>query len=353
MRGVVSLMKQTFPITPLQTKIIPALQQAIDQKTKPLGALGKLEQLALRIGQIQQTLTPALQRPTVVVFAGDHGIAAEGVSAYPQAVTQQMVLNFLSGGAAINVFTRQHGLNLYIVDAGVNADLPNDPYLLKRKIARGTRNFRQEPAMTAAQCEEAVAQGAEVVAMMGQAGCNMIAFGEMGIANTSAAAVIMSLLGPVPLETCVGRGAGLDDPGLARKIQVLQAAIRQHAIAPEPFPVLTTYGGFEIAMLCGAFLQAAAERMIILVDGFIVTAALLVAARLYPAVPDYCIFSHLSDEAGHQKLLALLNADPLLHLNLRLGEGTGAVLAYPLVESAVRLLNEMASFASAGVSTKL
>jgi len=336
----------------LQTDILPALQQAIDQKTKPLGALGKLEQLALRIGQIQQTLEPVLRHPTVVVFAGDHGIAAEGVSVYPQAVTQQMVLNFLAGGAAINVFTRQHGLNLYIVDAGVNGELPNDPYLLNRKIARGTRNFRHEPAMTPEQCAQAIAQGAEVVSQMGQAGCNIIVFGEMGIANTSSAAILMSLLGDIPIEACVGRGAGLDDAGLSHKTQVLQAALRQHAIEPDPFTVLTTYGGFEIAMLCGAFLQAAAEGMIILVDGFIVTSALLVAARLYPAVLEYCIFSHLSDEAGHQKLLNLLHADPILQLNMRLGEGTGAVLAYPLVESAVRFLNEMASFASAGVSTK-
>ena len=345
-------MKRTFRITPLQTDILPALQQAIDQKTKPLGALGKLEQLALRIGQIQQTLEPVLRHPTVVVFAGDHGIAAEGVSVYPQAVTQQMVLNFLAGGAAINVFTRQHGLNLYIVDAGVNGELPNDPYLLNRKIARGTRNFRHEPAMTPEQCAQAIAQGAEVVSQMGQAGCNIIVFGEMGIANTSSAAILMSLLGDIPIEACVGRGAGLDDAGLSHKTQVLQAALRQHAIEPDPFTVLTTYGGFEIAMLCGAFLQAAAEGMIILVDGFIVTSALLVAARLYPAVLEYCIFSHLSDEAGHQKLLNLLHADPILQLNMRLGEGTGAVLAYPLVESAVRFLNEMASFASAGVSTK-
>jgi nicotinate-nucleotide--dimethylbenzimidazole phosphoribosyltransferase len=345
-------MKQTFQITPLPTDILPALQQAIDQKTKPLGALGKLEQLALRIGQIQQTLTPVLRHPTAIVFAADHGIAAEGVSPYPQAVTQQMVLNFLARGAAINVFTLQHGLNLYIVDAGVNAELPNDPYLLNRKIARGTRNFRYEPAMTPEQCEQAIAQGAEVVSQMRQADCNIIVFGEMGIANTSSAAILMSLLGQIPIEDCVGRGAGLDDQGLAHKTQVLQAAIRQHAIEPEPFMVLTTYGGFEIAMMCGAFLQAAAERMIILVDGFIVTSALLVASCLYPAVLEYCIFSHLSDEAGHQKLLNLLNADPLLRLNMRLGEGTGAVLAYPLVESAVRFLNEMASFASAGVSTK-
>ncbi len=346
-------MKQAFRITLLQTDLLPALQQAIDQKAKPPGALGKLEHLALRIGQIQQTLEPVLRHPTVVVFAADHGIAAEGVSAYPQEVTQQMVLNFLSGGAAINVFARQHNLSFYVVDAGVNGELPQHPTLLHRKIAPGTRNFRYEPAMTPEQCEQAIEHGAEVVAQMSRSGCNIIAFGEMGIANTSSAAVLMSLLGQIPLEECVGRGAGLDDAGLSRKTQVLQEALRHHAIEPEPFPVLTTYGGFEIAMLCGAFLQAASERMIILVDGFIVTAALLVASRLYPEVLDYCIFSHLSEETGHHKMLQLLNADPLLHLHMRLGEGTGAVLAYSLVDSAVRFLNEMASFTSAGVSTKI
>lgn len=345
-------MKQTFTIAPVTTDLLPDLQQKIDQKTKPLGALGKLERLALRIGRIQNTLSPTLSNPTVIVFAADHGIAAEGVSAYPQEVTQQMVLNFLAGGAAINVFARQHNLNLYVVNAGVNGELPGHPQLLNKKIAPGTRNFRYEPAMTPEQCEQAVEFGAEVVRQHYDAGCNTIAFGEMGIANTSSAAIILSLLGDIPIEECVGRGAGLNDDGLARKRQVLAEAIRHHAIAPDPFSVLMTYGGFEIAMIYGAFLQAASERMLILVDGFIVTSALLVAARMYPAVLDYCIFCHLSEEFGHRKMLDVLDADPLLYLDMRLGEGTGAVLAYPLVESAVRFLNEMASFESAGVSTK-
>ncbi len=344
-------MKDRFQIGPLTTDLLPALQHKIDQKTKPPGALGKLEGLALRIGQIQNTLEPTLNNPTVLVFAGDHGITAEGVSAYPQEVTQQMVLNFLAGGAAINVFARQHGFELYVVDAGVNGNFPERQQLLQLKIARGTQNFRYEAAMTAEQCKQAISQGSEIVRKMQASGCNIIAFGEMGIGNTSSASVIMSLLGNIPLEQCVGRGTGLDDPGLSAKKRILEDAIRHHAIEPEPFSVLATFGGFEIAMMCGAFLQAAEEKMIILVDGFITTSALFAASRLYPAVLDYCIFGHLSEEPGHIKMLELLNADPLLHLNMRLGEGTGAVMAYPLVESAVKFLNEMASFESAGVSS--
>ena len=346
-------MNLTFQINSLSTDMIPILQQKIDQKTKPPGSLGKLERLALQIGQIQHTLEPALQNPHIIVFAADHGIAADKVSAYPQEVTVQMVHNFLAGGAAINVFARQHDLTLYIVDAGVNGDIPEHPQLLDRKIAPGTRNFRYEPAITTAQCAQAIRKGAEIVQQIRTLGCNTIAFGEMGIGNTSSAAVLMSILGNIPLEACVGRGTGLDDEGLTRKTSILREAISFHSISTDPFTVLSTFGGFEIAMLCGAFLQAAEGQMIILVDGFIVSSALLVAARLYPEVLEYCIFSHLSDESGHQKLLALLNADPLLRLNMRLGEGVGAVLAYPLVESAVCFLNEMASFASAGVSTKL
>lgn len=344
-------MTKTFRIEPVSKDLVPKLQHVINQKTKPLGALGKLEGLALRIGQIQNTWEPVLNNPTVLVFAGDHGITAEGVSAYPQEVTQQMVFNFLAGGAAINVFARQHNLKLYVVDAGVNGDLPEHDQLLRQKIAPGTRNFRHEAAMTEEQGWQAISQGAEIVRKTRGSGCNIIIYGEMGIGNTSSASVILSLLGNIPLDECVGKGAGLDDPGVTGKKRILSEAIQHHAIDPEPFKVLTTFGGFEIAMMCGAFLQAAEEKMIILVDGFIVTSALLAASRLYPAVLDYCIFGHLSEEPGHRKMLELLGGDPVLRLDMRLGEGTGAVLAYPLVESAVRFLHEMASFESAGVST--
>lgn len=345
-------LKRIFHIKALNNELVTELQHTIDMKTKPLGALGVLESLALQIGQIQQTCSPTLQRPTALVFAGDHGVTAEGVSAFPQEVTQQMVLNFLAGGAAINVFARQHKMELFVIDAGVNAEFPEHPMLLQHKIASGTKNFRRESAMTPEQCEQAIALGASIVRQRKEAGCNILACGEMGIGNTSSASVILSLLGNIPIETCVGRGAGLDDPGLANKVRILNAAIQHHNIDDsDPFAVLTTFGGFEIAMICGAYLQAAQERMIILVDGFISTSALLVATRLYPAVLDYCIFGHLSEEPGHYKMLELLDGDPLLRLNMRLGEGTGAVLAYPLIESAVNFLKEMASFESAGVST--
>ena len=344
-------LKRTFHIEPLSAELVEQLHQKINNKTKPLGSLGLLERLALRVGQIQGTLTPTLTRPAVLVFAGDHGVVAEGVSPYPQEVTRQMVLNFLAGGAAINVFARQHNMELFVVDAGVNGDFPDHPRLLKRKVARGTNNFLREPAMSPEQCEQAIATGADVVRQMRQDGSNVLICGEMGIGNTSSASIILSQLGDFPVENCVGPGAGLTNPGVKKKIDILQAAITHHHLGDNPFQVLTTFGGLEIAMICGAYLQAAQERMVILVDGFISTSALLVASRLYPAVLDYCVFGHQSEEPGHRKMLELLHGEPLLRLNMRLGEGTGAVVAYPLLESAVRFLNEMASFESAGVST--
>ncbi len=344
-------LKRTFHIKPLNTEIAAKLQHIIDNKTKPLGALGDLERLALQVGQIQNTVTPTLRKPTVLVFAGDHGVAVDGVSAYPQEVTRQMVLNFLASGAAINVFAQQHQMDLYVIDAGVHGELPEHPQLLRHKIAPGTKNFRREPAMTGEQCDQAILQGAEIVRQVKAAGTNILACGEMGIGNTSSASLILSLLGAVPLETCIGRGTGLDDPGLTKKHRMLEEAVQHHRLEPDPLNVLMTFGGFEIAMMCGAYLQAAEEGMIILIDGFISTSALLAAARLYPNIVDYCIFGHLSEEPGHRKMLEVLNGEPLLRLNMRLGEGTGAVLAYPLVASAVKFLNEMASFESAGVST--
>jgi nicotinate-nucleotide--dimethylbenzimidazole phosphoribosyltransferase len=338
-----------FDIPALSVDFTPLLQAKIDQKTKPLGALGQLERLALQIGLIQNTLTPQLQKPSLLIFAGDHGIAESGVSAYPQSVTAQMVANFLAGGAAINVFAKQHALDLWIVDAGVNADLLPHPRLLNSKIAKGTANFLQQPAMSKQACEKAIEVGAQLVRERQAQGCNCIGFGEMGIGNTSSAAMIMHCLTELPLADCVGRGTGLNDEQLHHKTAVLQQARNQHPIDNNPLTVLATFGGFEIAMMVGAMLQAAALRMVIMIDGFITTAALLVAIHINPRVRAYCIFSHASNERGHQKLLAQFNAKPLLQLDLRLGEGSGVALAYPLLQSAVLFLNDMATFDEAGV----
>jgi len=340
-----------FQIKGVSTDKKEEIQNAIDMKTKPLGSLGKLEEIALRIGMIQGTTTPVISKPAIVVFAGDHGIAAEGVSPYPQAVTFQMVLNFLAGGAAINVFARQNDILLKVVDAGVNGDFEADENLINLKVARSTRNFLREPAMTADQLEDALTKASDLVARLGAEGTNTIGFGEMGIANTSAASVIMHLLGGIPLEECVGSGTGLDDEGVRRKLDVLTRAAVAHDIRDDPAEILATFGGFEIAMICGGMLKAAQLGMLILVDGFIVTSALLVAARMHPEVLDYCLFTHQSAERGHRRLVECLEGSPLLHLDMRLGEGTGAAVALPIIRSAVNFLNEMATFDSANVSS--
>jgi len=343
----------SYEILPLDGSLNAVLQQKIDQKTKPLGALGRLEEIALKIGQIQNTLTPQLNQPTMLVFAGDHGIAESGVSPYPQAVTAQMVHNFLAGGAGINVFAKQGNMQLRIVDAGVNYQFESYPDLTDAKISMGTCNFLQEPAMTMAQCEQALTVGAELSKKEVDAGCNVLGFGEMGIANTSSASCLMSVLCDLPLESCIGRGTGLDDNGLAKKAEILKQALAVHQINDKDvLSALATFGGFEIAMMTGAMLGAAKHEAVLLIDGFIATTALLVASKLQPNVLQYCIFSHCSGEAGHRKLLDYLDARPLLDLGMRLGEGTGAALAYPLVQAAVNFLNDMASFESAGVSEK-
>jgi len=324
-----------------------ALQARIDGKTKPLGALGRLEQLAVQLGCILGTETPQLQQPQLLVFAADHGLAAHGVSAYPSDVTWQMVENFLAGGAAVSVLARQHGLALTVVDAGVRHDFAPRAGLLQRKIGPGTADALAGPAMTAAQCQAALDAGREVVRSLPG---NAVLLGEMGIGNTSAAALLMARLTGEDVAACTGRGTGLDDAGLARKRSVLQAVLARHAQAVEPLAALAAFGGFEIAMLCGAVLEAALQRRVVVVDGFIASSAVLVAARLQPAVLQRCVFAHCSNESGHAVMLRHLDAEPLLNLGLRLGEGSGAALAWPLLESACRVLAEMASFESAGVS---
>ncbi len=340
-----------FDIKPVSTEIVSKLQHTIDMKTKPLGALGKLETIALKIGQIQNSLTPQLVHPAMLVFAGDHGIVKDGgISPYPQEVTYQMVLNFLNGGAAINVFCRQNGIEIKVIDAGVSADIEANPALINAKIAKGTKSYLHEPAMTHEECIKAISKGSEIVKEMQATGCNIIAFGEMGIGNTSSASIIMSLLCDIPVEKCVGRGTGLNDKGLEQKKAVLSKAIKTHAIDKSTLSVLKTFGGFEIVMMCGAMLQAAELGMILMIDGFIATSALLAATGLNRNILDYSIFTHQSDEQGHALMLQHLGVEPVVNLKMRLGEGTGAAVVYPLIKSAVCFLNEMASFESAGVS---
>ena len=330
-----------------------ALQHKLNHKTKPLGALGRLEQLALRIGQILGTESPRLEQPQMVVFAGDHGLAARGVSAYPSDVTWQMVENFLAGGAAVSVLARQHGLALSVVDCGVARDIapraaaPGQPQLLLHKVASGTQDASTGPAMSAAQCAQALHNGREVVrALPG----NALLLGEMGIGNTSVASLLLARLCGVSLDDCTGAGTGLDAAGIARKRAVLAQALAVNASATEPLDALAALGGFEVATMTGAVLQAAQERRVIVVDGFITSAAVLVAARLQPHVLQRCIFAHGSAEPGHALMLAQLQAAPLLDMGLRLGEGSGAALAWPLLQSACAILREMASFEAAGVS---
>lgn len=331
------------------------LQQLIINKTKPLGALGRLEELALQIGLVQQTEQPVISHPHIIVFAGDHGIAKTGlVNAYPQEVTAQMVLNFLQGGAAINVFCRQHELALKVVDAGVNFDFSGYDDVVDAKIGFGTGNYLTGSAMSLAEAEQAIEKGKQIVAQTAAGGCNCIGFGEMGIGNTSSATLIMSAITGIPVSECAGRGAGLSDEQLIRKINTLEEVYRKHRLDQlmhEPLALLSAVGGFEIAMMAGAYLEAVRQHMVVVVDGFIATAAFLVANALHGAsLSAHCIFAHTSEEPGHEKLLRYLNARPLLNLGMRLGEGTGAALAMPLIRSAVHFLNEMASFDSAGVS---
>ncbi len=325
------------------------LDRVIDNKTKPLGSLGLLEVLAKQIGLIQNSTVIAISKPAILVFAADHGVVAEGVSAYPQDVTWQMVENFLAGGAAINVFAAQSGCALQVIDAGVNHDFGERTSLVDRKLAHGTANFARQAAMSEATCAAALKAGMALAAAVEG---NVIGFGEMGIGNTTAAAALMHKLCGIPVAQCVGAGTGLNATGVAHKQKVIEDAVALHAGADAPLAVLATFGGLEIAMMAGAMLQAAADRKILLIDGFIVTSALLVAARLQPAILDYCVFSHCSAESGHQRMLSAFGAKPLLQLDLRLGEGTGCALAVPLLQAAVNFVAHMATFDSAQVSEK-
>lgn len=338
-----------WQIAPLNRAAAADIQQRIDQKTKPLGALGQLEQLALQIALVQQQQRISIERPLMLIFAADHGIAEEGVSIAPSSVTQQMVLNFLAGGAAINCFCRTNRLPIKVIDAGIKDEIkPAPSALILQRIAAGTRNFAQQPAMTLAQAERALRLGQELADSEIAAGSNLLAFGEMGIGNSSAAAAILAAISHAPVANCVGLGTGINEQQLAKKIALVSQAVARIEDR-SPLNVLSEVGGFEIAQICGAMLATAQAQKLMLVDGFIVTAAALLAVQFNPNARDYMIFAHQSEEAGHQLMLQLLNAKPLLNLGLRLGEGTGAALALPIIQAAVSFYNQMATFESAGV----
>ncbi|MDR1163530.1 MAG: nicotinate-nucleotide--dimethylbenzimidazole phosphoribosyltransferase [Candidatus Accumulibacter sp.] len=341
-----------FDILPLSGALDAELRRLIDNKTKPAGSLGQIEDVALRVGRIQRTLTPELSVPRFLVFAADHGASVAGISAEPREVTWRMVENFLSGGAAISVFARANAIDLSIVDAGVAHDFGARENLIDAKInARGTRNYLEEPAMTPAEYDAALEKGAALARGFVDAGCRFMGFGEMGIGNTASASLITHCLIGTPLEDCVGRGTGLDDAGLAKKRELLANAVRRAKLPPnaDVQTVLCEFGGFEIVMMAGAMLGAAERGAALLIDGFIATASCLAASRIAPAICDYCIFCHHSVEPGHTSQLAALGANPLIDMGLRLGEGTGAALAWPLVRAALLMLNEMASLESAGI----
>ena len=329
------------------------IRHKIDTKTKPVGALGSLEDIAFKIAKVQKTLNPDLKHPTILVFAGDHGIATAGVSAYPQDVTWQMVLNFLNNGAAINVFAQQNGINLKIVDAGVNYTFPQHEKLIDQKIGHGTKNSIVEDAMSEAECEKAIESGRKVVQLAYNEGSNIIGCGEMGIGNTSSASLIVSLLADIDIAECVGRGTGLDDSQLENKVSLLKKVIERFGDQERtPMEVLKAVGGFEIAQMTGAYLEAQKLGMTIMVDGFIASSAFLIAGLISPDIRENAIFCHKSHEQGHKYILQHFDAEPILDMNMRLGEGTGCALAYPIINSAVAFLNDMASFESANVSDK-
>ncbi|UQD57717.1 nicotinate-nucleotide--dimethylbenzimidazole phosphoribosyltransferase [Flavobacterium sp. K5-23] len=335
---------------PESTSIKDALQHKIDSKTKPTGSLGVLEKLAQQIGEVFQTLEPKIIQPNIVVFAADHGIAAHGVSAYPQDVTRQMVTNFLEGGAAINVFCKQNNIKLSIVDAGVNYDFSPNANLISAKIAKGTQSFLHGPAMSASELSLCFSKGAAIVDAIAKTGSNCIGFGEMGIGNTSTASVLMSIITKMPLEDCVGLGTGVSDEKLIQKQKILKAAVDNYSGSQELEDKLAYFGGFEIMQMAAGMQAAYENNMLILVDGFICSVAFLIAHKKNPVIIKNAIFCHCSAEQAHLKLLDYLEVKPVLQLGLRLGEGTACAIAFPIIQSAVAFLNEMASFESAGIS---
>jgi len=347
-------MGKSFNIQPLDCSMQDAIQQKIDNLNKPKGSLGRLEELAMQICLVQRTLTPSLAHPCHLLLGGDHGIEREKVSVSPREVTWQQMINFTRGGGGVNMFCRQHDFHLRIVDVGVDYDLSAVSGIIDRKIARGTKNFLYEPAMSVEEFDKAIEIGTGLVDDCVEEGCRVLCIGEMGIANTSPSSIWMSLFGDIPLEDCIGAGAGLDAPGIRHKYEVLSQAVSRFtgsSFSEEgALGILRYFGGFEMIAAIGAMLRGAEQRLVVLVDGFIMTACALGAIRLYPAAREYMIFTHCGDESGHRQMLNLVGAQPLLSLGLRLGEGTGALCAFPIIDSAVRMMNEMNNFDNAKIT---
>ena len=342
-----------FDIQSVDNSLQPTIQAKIDNLNKPKGSLGRLEELAMQICLIQQTLEPSLAHPCHLLLGGDHGIEREGVSVSPREVTWQQMINFTHGGGGVNMFCRQHGFKLRIVDVGVDYDLSNVEGIINRKIARGTRNFLYEPAMSEKEFDQAIQIGCDLVEDCIAEGCRILSIGEMGIANTSPSSIWMHLFTGIPLKDCIGAGAGLDAPGIRHKYEVLSNALANYQANthhPTPITHIRHFGGYEMIAAIGAMLKAAEKHLVILVDGFIMTACALAAIQLYPAAKDYMIFTHCGDESGHKRMLDAMAAKVLLNLGLRLGEGTGALCAFPIVDSAVRMMNEMNNFDNARIT---
>ena len=337
---------------PNQPALAEQVQQAIDIKTKPPGSLGRIEQLALQMAVAQKSPEPKADPACLLLFAGDHGLVEEGVSAWPSEVTAQMVLNFLAGGAAANVFAKSSGLDICVVDAGVIGELPDHPDLVRANIRKGTRNAAKEDALTADEVKQALAFGADLAEKRVRNDTKVIAIGEMGIGNTSSAALLAHAIEGISLDILTGPGAGLDDGGVMKKREILKRTAARRPGKLSPKDALAAFGGLEIAMMAGAMIGAAQNNAVVLVDGFIATSAALAALRIHPEFSQNTVFAHRSHEPGHCAMLETLNARPLLDLEMRLGEGSGALLAFPLLRSACAMLNEMATFESAGVSGK-
>lgn len=340
-----------FKIKALDMRMRDEIVGRIDNLTKPKGSLGRLEELALQVCLIQQTLSPELNNPHNVLFAADHGIIDEGVSVSPKEVTWQQLSHFSKGGAGINFLCEQHNFKLVLVDSGVDYDIPKGHGIIDMKVGRGTRNFLHGPAMTLEEFDICLHRGAKVVEKIHQdSGCNIISFGEMGSGNTSSSSLWMHIFTGIELDACIGAGAGLDSSGIKHKKEVLRRALEKYNGPDDEKAKMAWFGGYEMAMAAGGMLKAAELGMIIIVDGFIMTSCMLAASKLYPEVLQYAIFGHQGDESGHKLMLEAMNAKPLLHLSLRLGEGSGAVCSYPIIESAVRMINRMDRFGDANVT---